>query len=206
MGENDQKKGIFDIKIKGNIHAHACALTIRTQKVNSFHSVTPCLCWLGGKNTWGTDEVHFWLADDKARQGLSCWGGCSIRAGAVLWHHYQGRGLQGWGRWHRHHVKSFQSQWERGGGGKRRWKINECWHSLQIIHPSVYEGENFLACARTLFSYSTLFWLETEERQTLRNSLHLIWQHTHTQVFDAALMLHKWMFVWSVCVSHQYIV
>lgn len=23
-----------------------------------------------------------------------------------------------------------------------------------------YEGENFLACARTLFSYSTLFWLK----------------------------------------------
>lgn len=30
----------------------------------------------------------------------------------------------------------------------------------KTTRPCLYEGENFLACDRTLFSYSTLFWLE----------------------------------------------
>lgn len=131
------KEGKSDIKIRGNIHAHGhtCARvhthdSTYTEKLTVFiQSLHMSALTCGGCGE--TDEVHFWLADDKARQGVvllrGAWG---VGWGAVFmtslkWIRVVVEG-RSWGRWHRHHVKSFQSQRDRGGG--RRRKINECWH------------------------------------------------------------------------------
>lgn len=45
-----------------------------------------------------------------------------------------------------------------GVRGNQTWTVNKSSPPIPSCAGSAYEGANFLACARTLFSYSTLFW------------------------------------------------
>lgn len=48
----------------------------------------------------------------------------------------------------------------------------------KTTRPCLYEGENFLACDRTLFSYSTLFWLEKRrEGKKNPNNIRMLKSH-----------------------------